>query len=298
MRCGVMVPGMTLLSALLLAGCGSSEPLPTSSTAAPSEALADPVTPTGAPSEAPPPQGRAVNEENGLYQFAYAYPDAAAAIPPLRALLDRKLEKAKASLKAASREDQADAKTSDRPYNPHSDQTEWKVVANLPDFLSLSAQYYAYEGGAHGNTVFDALVWDRRANALRQPAAFFASKDALRAAIQPAFCEVLDRQRAEKRQAPVQRDSGDEFSACIDPVAETLILGSSNGHTFDRIGVLVAPYDAGPYAEGTYDVTVPVTGKVMAALLPQYRTAFSPASIPAGTEAGGSVSGGPISKAP
>jgi hypothetical protein len=67
------------------------------------------------------------------------------------------------------------------------------------------------------------------------------------------------------------------FSECIDPTDSTIILGSSNRQGFDRIGVLVAPYEAGPYAEGTYEVTVPVTRAVMDAVKPVYRSAFAPA---------------------
>ncbi len=35
---------------------------------------------------------------------------------------------------------------------------EWKVVADLPRYLSLSADMYLYTGGAHGNSAFDSLV--------------------------------------------------------------------------------------------------------------------------------------------
>lgn len=56
----------------------------------------------------------------------------------------------------------------------------------------------------------------------------------------------------------------------------TIILGSSNGQQFDRIGVLIAPYQAGPYSEGDYEVTLPVTRAVLAALKPQYRSVFAP----------------------
>ena len=65
------------------------------------------------------------------------------------------------------------------------------------------------------------------------------------------------------------------FDDCIDPVKSTVILGSSNKRTFDRIGVLVGPYEAGPYAEGDYEVTLPVTQAVLAAVRPEYRAAFS-----------------------
>jgi hypothetical protein len=65
-----------------------------------------------------------------------------------------------------------------------------------------------------------------------------------------------------------------EFEECIDPAEQTVILGSSNGKAFDRIGVLVSPYAAGPYAEGSYEVTVPVTAKALAAIKPEFRNSF------------------------
>ena len=73
----------------------------------------------------------------------------------------------------------------------------------------------------------------------------------------------------------MQAGSADMFDECIDPVAETVILGSSNGQSFNRIGILVPPYEAGPYAEGDYEVTVPVTSAVLAAVKPEYRSSFS-----------------------
>jgi hypothetical protein len=86
---------------------------------------------------------------------------------------------------------------------------------------------------------------------------------------------VLDRERAKKRGEPVKPGSTDEFDKCIDPVENTVILGSSNRQAFDRIGVLVGPYAAGPYAEGDYEVTLPVTAAVLAAVKPEYRNAFA-----------------------
>jgi hypothetical protein len=34
------------------------------------------------------------------------------------------------------------------------------------------------------------------------------------------------------------------------------------------------PYVAGPYAEGDYDISLPVTAEVIAALKPAYRSSF------------------------
>ncbi|EIZ78964.1 hypothetical protein WSK_2507 [Novosphingobium sp. Rr 2-17] len=278
MRQGVVVTVMMLT----LTNCGPKEASSDTPGTQPSaaQALGDNAPPAlEAPTPPPEPaKGRMESEKNDLFEFRYAYPAAAQALAPLKTLFDRKLDAAKADLVASSTSDRNDASKDGYPYRMHSLETEWKVVADLPDFLSLSTQSYQYTGGAHGMTAYETLVWDRRAQVARAPEDFFTAKDALRNAIQAPFCDLLDKQREQKRGEPVVRGSGQTFTECIDPVANTLILGSSNHKTFDRIGVLVAPYEAGPYAEGTYEVTVPVTAKVIAALKPQYRTSFGPVS--------------------
>ena len=44
---------------------------------------------------------------------------------------------------------------------------------------------------------------------------------------------------------------------------------------FDRVGFLIDPYTAGPYAEGTYEVTLPVTRAILAAVKPEYAESFT-----------------------
>src|SRR3546814_12391324 len=54
--------------------------------------------------------------------------------------------------------------------------------SDLPRLLSLAAQVATFTGGAHGNTVFDSILWDRTlgreiepADLLRDPAAAFST---------------------------------------------------------------------------------------------------------------------------
>ena len=51
-------------------------------------------------------------------------------------------------------------------------------------------------------------------------------------------------------------------------------IGSSSGKAFDRVGFLIAPYLAGPYVEGSYEVTLPLTPGLLATVKPQYRASF------------------------
>lgn len=260
---------------LLAAGCSkgagdAAKPVAeASASAAPSSA---PSVSAGA--QAMAGEARKVEVSNDLYEFEYAYPAAAGAIPALKSWFDSDIEKQRGDLAKDAREQQAESRKGDFPYRALGRWIDWQVVTDLPGWLSLSAGVSTYEGGAHPNHVSDALVWDRQANVRRDPIDFFTSKAALSAAIRKDFCAALDRQRAKKRGEPVKPDSDDPFTECIDPVDSTIILGSSNRKAFDRVGVLVAPYEAGPYAEGGYEVTLPVTPAVLATVKPEFRPTF------------------------
>jgi len=223
---------------------------------------------------AAPPAG-VRKQKTAQYDFEYTYPAAAAAIPALRARLDADRAKTLATLLKDAAAAAIEAKKDGYPFRPYAWNQAWQVVTSLPGWLSLSATYWNYTGGAHGMTWSGAMLWDRTASTARNPFDLFTSKAALQKAIQPAFCAALNKQRTARRGEPIDPKSPAEFDKCINPVDETVILGSSNRKTFTRIGILVAPYSAGPFAEGTYEVTVPVTPAIIAAVKPQYRASFA-----------------------
>ena len=96
----------------------------------------------------------------------------------------------------------------------------------MPGWLSLSTEVDSFEGGAHPNHGFDALLWDKAANQRRAPVDLFVSKQRLSSLIRAEFCRQIDKQRAEKRGDPVDRGSDAMFNDCIDPLESTIILGS------------------------------------------------------------------------
>ena len=269
---------LVVLLTVLLGACSAASPeqgaaAQASASAGAAAATASPT----APAAAAAVKAVAVAASNPLYEFDYAYPAQAAAIPALGKWLDADLAKQRAELVKNARIGQAEAKRSGFDYHPYSHATQWAVVTDLPGWLSLSAQRYEYAGGAHGNPWRDALVWDKAAGRRLKASDLFASPAAVSAAIRAPFCAALDQQRAAKRGGAANAAAGDPFTACIDPVASTLILGSADNAHFTRIGVLVGPYEAGPYSEGNYEVTLPVTAAVLGAVKPQYRNAFAAA---------------------
>ncbi|WP_234029193.1 DUF4163 domain-containing protein [Aurantiacibacter spongiae] len=265
----------------MLAGCdmvaGDPDPVATA-TATP--AMTATPTPTGTtPAEA---QGgaRQVNEVTDTFVFDYSYPKEAGDIPGLARWLDSRLERERNRLAQQAARGQREARDNGFPFNKYSSGAEWKVIADLPDWLSLSAQIDSYSGGAHPNYGFDSIIWDKRENRPREPMSFFTSAEALDDALGDRLCDALDAERKERRGEqydPAANDSpyDDAFSACVKADETNLLLGSSNGRTFDRIGIQIAPYLAGPYAEGTYEFTFDMTPELLDKVRPEFREAFT-----------------------
>ena len=215
-----------------------------------------------------------VEESTVLYEFDYSYPAAAGSIPALKAWLDTERAKSRAQLIEDATAGRAEAKDSGFEYHAYASGRAWEKVAETPRFLSLSAQIYDYTGGAHPNHGYDSLLFDKQAGSRIAPLKLFASAAVFDAVIQKPFCALLDKERSKRRGEPVVRDQG-MFDDCIKPSEQTVILGSSNGRTFDKVGVLVGPYAAGSYAEGDYEFTLAVSGALVRAVKPEYREAFS-----------------------
>ncbi len=264
---------IALVLALGLAGCSDAIEYEEKVAAKP-EPAAQPSSAPSAKAHASAAKGgaRAVAVNNDQMEFSYAYPAAAGAEPELKKLLDTKLDAARAEITAQAQEAQADATANDYPYRQHSLNIDWRVVADLPGWLSLSEHVGSYSGGAHGNYGTASLVWDRKAGKAREAAELFASPAALWNAIGTPYCTALDAERAKRNGQPVE--PGGLFSECPKLDELTLLLGSSSGKVFNRIGLIADPYVAGSYAEGEYEVTLPVNAAVLKAVKPEFRSAF------------------------
>ena len=261
-------PLLCLAALVLLAGCKrDAPPAPAPSASASTAALATP-----SPPPTPLPEARSVSEHDALYEFDYAYPVQAAVIPALRKLLDDDLAAQRRQLAEEARGERAAIRGAGFDYHPSSQSIDWKVVTDLPAWLSLSTIVGSYTGGAHPNYYYDTLLWDKRAGQRRSPLSLFSSKEALSRTVRKDFCAALDRERIKRRGE--RPEAGGLFWDCIDPVGQTVILGSSNGRVFDRLGFLIAPYEAGAYAEGSYEVTLPVTPAVLALVKREFRSSF------------------------
>ena len=194
-------PARALLLTLALAAC-NRQPAPPAP--APSASASSTSAHATAQATQSTTSGHAVKESTDAYEFSYAWPAAADALSALRAQLAADEAKTRATLIHDAAQGQQEAAKDKVPFHPYAHWQEWQVVTDLPAWLSLSADVSTYEGGAHPNHGFDALLWDRQANRRRAPLDLFVSKTALSRAIRKDFCAALDKQRAQKRGEPVK----------------------------------------------------------------------------------------------
>ena len=220
-------------------------------------------------------KAHAVEEETERFQFAYAWPAAASAEAGLADYLQERSDEMRAGLEAEANEDWDGAIGQEWTPRQHSAAMEWEVVADTPRFLSLSGHLATYSGGAHGMTNVSSLVWDRETGKALKGVDMFNSPVALEQGLGKRLCETLDTAREKRRGMAVEEGSTDMFDACPGLDEASVLLGSSNGKTFDRISVYFGPYVAGPYAEGEYELDFDVTASVIDAVKPEYAEAFS-----------------------
>ncbi len=212
----------------------------------------------------------AAAQDTADYAFEYSYPPQAARIVPLKAWLEADRARLRTATARDAARDRREAKAEGFPFRKYVTQRQWKVVTDTPRFLSLSSQLYTYTGGAHGGTGSGGMLWDKRAGRRLDPKAVFVSDAALQAAVMPAWCKWMVAERRRR----VGAGSDGTFGKCPAIKDVTVLLGSSNGRAFDRIGVIADQYLVGSYAEGQYETTLPVTAAVLRAVKPEYRGAF------------------------
>ncbi len=264
--------GLIATGALMLAACSPAQDVADNSAAnAAASRFANRM--AGEPAPTPPGKPFAQGDKSDYLEFSYAYPGEAAAIPALVDKFHKAMDTAKADALKMAREDSAAAKQAGYPFRPHSLETKWTVAADTPRFLSLRSETYVYTGGAHGMTGYEALLWDKARKRETSVKALMTTPAAFAAAIGDRFCAELDRQRAQKRGAPVVAGD-DDFTKCIDPMEQVLVPTSKDGRLIDSMTFVIGPYSAGPYAEGSYEVALPVDAAMRGAIKTEYEDAF------------------------
>lgn len=126
--------------------------------------------------------------------------------------------------------------------------------------VSLARTDYEFTGGAHGNTAFAGILWDKSLKEQVTPAAIFRQGANL-SAIDTALCAAVNAEKKARDPAAetlaLSARGGDLWS-CPKASETAFVLaagsvpGKAGGLTF-----LIGPYVVGPYSDGPMSVNVP-----------------------------------------
>ena len=220
------------------------------------------------------------SEIRGLAErsFGYTYGPQVAAIPALAEVIRTQEEAALAKQKAEWNEAVEElAELGCITCVARGYTNNWVVAATTNRFLILQSEKWTYTGGAHGNSFFKALGWDREGGEAGEGAAFrpvdmFVSETALENTAFGDYCAALLEQKAER--LGIDTAEMNPFDGC--PSVSQLVVTplSSDGEHFDRVQFLAAPYVAGSFAEGPYAFEIPVTPAVLAAVKLEFADHF------------------------
>jgi hypothetical protein len=253
--------------ALALAACGQP------SESAPANQVADAPPAPAAPPAVPASKAFVFDEKNDLIEFHFAWSTEAAAVPQLVNRFQAEMKKAKDELLAGAKEDKAFRDKEGYDFNGYQSSTDYKTAGQSNRLLSVSVDVANYTGGAHGNYGTGGLLWDRAQNKQIAIADLFAAVQNMHRLLTQRWCDALNKAREEKRDEPVGGDG--MFDECPKLDEISIIPTDKNGNgKFDRLLLVADPYVAGPYVEGSYEIELPVTGNLIAALRSEYRESF------------------------
>jgi hypothetical protein len=258
----------SFLAFVLLAAC--SEQSATSNAAV---EVADTSNSEATASARPIPKAVTVSEKNDLFEFEYGWPAEAAAVPELAARFRKDMEEAETELISGAKRDRDERAKQGYDYHPHASQLSYQTAGQSDRLLSLESTAYGFTGGAHGSTGSGSLLWDRQLSREIMLPDLLQRGQKWTGAIRQPFCVLLNREREKRRGEPVK--PGDLFGDCPELKELTVVLSDSdkNGR-FDDVKVIADQYVAGPYAEGPYDISLPITAKMIERLKPEYASSF------------------------
>jgi hypothetical protein len=237
-------------------------------------AVAVAFAPAVAAEKLPPP--RLFEANSADYEFSFGYPSEAVQIAKLKSIFEKELKKRQAELIKSAKEAKADALKNDYPYNAYQAGTAWETAADTAQILSLSGFFSGYSGGAHGNYGFASRVWDKKKGKLLKTSTdVFAKPAETLATMRKAYCEGLNAERRKKLGADWPSVDDGVFSNCPEFAELAIVFRADPGKAINRIAFVAAPYVAGSYVEGEYEVELPMTEALVAAIRPEYRGAFA-----------------------
>jgi len=138
---------------------------------------------------------------------------------------------------------------------PYSKEIAWDLGADTGKLMSLARTDYEYAGGAHPNHSSQAVLWDKSLKRQVQPGQLIRGDGA---ALDAALCDAIVVAKKERLGADATPPGGD-WKCPSWRSTPFVLVPSTTGGKAGGLKFMIAPYAVGPYAEGGYEVVVPLS---------------------------------------
>lgn len=147
----------------------------------------------------------------------------------------------------------------------------WKIAAQTPRLVSVFSEEDDYQGGAHPNHTLQTLLWDKTTKTEVATKRLFRAGADFRT-IDSYLCRQVEAERSKRAGEPVSQ-TGSGFACPKFSESRLVLIPAAAGGKAGAIDALYAPYDVGPYAEGPYEIRVPLP-LLAGVLAPEYADQF------------------------
>lgn len=200
-------------------------------------------------------------EETAAYRLEANIPDLPQNDPKLSHLVRADLARQLAAYRKDAETEKKQADAEKYQFRQYELTVNWALELDHPKFLSLINFTWIYSGGAHGNSTFKTLTWDRAKQSTLKLDDLFADAAAAkgaRKAIQVYVIKDILRQKAENQKVPVESFTDEQVTSGVTGAFPAFTLNASD--QAGKIGGLhmwYPPYAVGAYAEGSFESRVP-----------------------------------------
>ncbi len=219
------------------------------------------------------------SEKTAFADVSLKLPDAIKAQPDLHAKI---YQEEVAHLREFAEGAQADNTEAGAPNVAYQQSVELTAAHETGKLISFERTASEFTGGAHPNTVSTGVLWDKALKRQIGWADVF-TKGADFTALDRALCTAINAAKRARVPDAEPVSLGGKMWACPRAAETPFVLapsttaGKAGGLTF-----LIGPYQVGPYAEGAYEVTVPLSA-FQSLLAPAYADEFAGSPAKAAT---------------
>ncbi|MEZ5999233.1 DUF3298 domain-containing protein [Hyphomonas sp.] len=186
----------------------------------------------------------------------------------------------------AMQEDADTYQASDPEYfRPYGLKIDWRVTGVAGTLAGLEGFIFTFTGGAHGNYMTDARIYNTETGKRLRAGDLFADKAAAITALSPDVFNAIASAKVERSGSPEGRETFlGEAKDALDGTGllsgEVSLVASTEEGRLGGIVLHYAPYEIGSYAEGAYHITLP-QAEFHDLLKPEYADLFggAPADI-------------------